>query len=223
MKIIAVADIHERLPDFNGEQADVLVIAGDICLKPRNDYLQQAHFINRVFTPWCERMLDQFNNILVVAGNHDVVFETRPELIQFSGAWQYLQDEEFILDGVKFWGTPWTIPFFNWGFNGRDEVRRAAFNLIPEDVDVIISHGPPRVGKVDVVCNIYNDYKEEFKGDPELSDAIQRTQPAFVFCGHLHDGHQQIANIGVSEIVNCSHVDDNYQVWSSDPWQIRNL
>lgn len=211
MKILATSDLHGNLPDgFDNLNADVLVVAGDLTMKHKNDVLAQAQFINNRFDPWCERMKEFFTHIVVIAGNHDVVWERNPEMITPQN-YIYLQDSGTEIDGVSFWGTPWTIPFFDWGFNGRDEVRKNAFDLIPLDVDVLISHGPPRLGNLDVVQNIYSNDEVKYTGDPLLNSAIIRTSPSFFFCGHIHEGKDLKYNMGISEIYNVCYVDEQYR------------
>lgn len=55
----------------------------------------------------------------------------------------YLEDESIELEGIKFYGIPWT-PRFVGGFQlFNDEQTRKVLDKIPTDVNVLISHGPP--------------------------------------------------------------------------------
>jgi len=215
MKIVATSDIHGKLPefislpDYKQLTGDVLIIAGDLTANYKNDFIGQAAFINGRFERWTGEMKNYFNHIIVIAGNHDAVWERAPELIYDSNNYIYLKDSSVTLDGVKFWGTPWTKPFFDWGFNAQDDKRQLIFDQIPEDVDVIISHGPPRFGTLDLVNNVYNNFKDEFTGDELLNELIERVKPKLFFCGHIHEGYGK-TQLAMTTIYNCSYVDENY-------------
>ena len=52
-----------------------------------------------------------------------------------------LHDEAVECFGYKFYGTAWQPEFGDWAFGlGRGEACRAAFEAIPEDTDVLVTH-----------------------------------------------------------------------------------
>lgn len=53
-------------------------------------------------------------------------------------------DSGITIDGVRFYGSPWTPEFYGWGFNAErgDEIA-AIWRRIPTETDVLITHGPP--------------------------------------------------------------------------------
>jgi hypothetical protein len=53
----------------------------------------------------------------------------------------YLQDDGCIIEGVKFWGSPWT--HCRYAFCGDEAERAKHFALIPTDTDIVITHNPP--------------------------------------------------------------------------------
>lgn len=56
----------------------------------------------------------------------------------------YLQDSSVTLYGIKVYGTPWQPWFGGWAFNlERGETILEKWNLIPNDADIVMSHGPP--------------------------------------------------------------------------------
>ena len=75
----------------------------------------------------------------------------------------YLEDSGVVIDGLKFWGSPWTPEFFDWAFNARRGLQLFdKWQKIPLDTDVLITHGPPagildlvvtRQGEAQVGCN----------------------------------------------------------------------
>lgn len=72
----------------------------------------------------------------------------------------YLQDQSFYLsmDGSfgreqptgpretwwKVYGSPWTPAFYSWGFMYTDKEQDMIVDRIPDDTDILITHGPPR-------------------------------------------------------------------------------
>jgi len=205
MKIVALSDLHEHFPPELPD-GDVLVIAGDLTFKHRRDFEGQARFINRQYHSWLLANTHKFKEIITIAGNHDFVFDEHPEMInKLPGI--YLQDSGCEIDGVKFWGTPINPPFCDWGFNRRNEVRELAFDLIPEDVDILISHAPPHnvKGKCDFCPGGH-------VGDPILADHIRRTKPKVVICGHIHEGGGIIDEFNIdTKVYNVSLCDRRYK------------
>ena len=53
-------------------------------------------------------------------GNHDFIFQESPaEVPPF--AWIYLEDSGVEINGLKIWGSPWQLPFFDWAYNMEEE------------------------------------------------------------------------------------------------------
>ena len=56
----------------------------------------------------------------------------------------YLEDTSIDLLGYKIWGSPWTPWFHDWGFNSRRGPEcKSHWDKIPDDTDIILTHGPP--------------------------------------------------------------------------------
>ena len=65
------------------------------------------------------RQITNVKHKIVIAGNHDWFCQTDPNLARqiLSTECIYLNEEETIIDGVRFWGSPWTPEFCSWAFN----------------------------------------------------------------------------------------------------------
>ena len=89
--------------------------------------------------------LNRHGHKILVAGNHDDAIEKHPELIpKLLPTTHYLQDSGVEIGGVKFWGSPWTPRFHGGAFMlDRGSSLRSQWGLIPDDTDVLITHGPP--------------------------------------------------------------------------------
>ena len=135
---------------------------------------------------------------LVVAGNHDFLFERDPATARalFTHA-TYLEDEAVEIDGVRFYGSPYTPEFFNWAFMlPRGEALRAKWSRIPNDVDVLVTHGPPN--KV-LDLTVHGDHA----GCEALAERVAELKPKLHVFGHIHEGYG-IRDDGPTRYMNAS-------------------
>lgn len=136
MRIVAISDIENRHWGIELPQGDALVCAGDISGNGKTQEITD-------FNKWLGSQPHQ--NKIVVAGNHDRLFEKSQGVARLLMTnCHYLQDESIEIDGLKFWGTPWQPIFGYWSFNlPRGEKLAEKWAMIPDDTDVLITHGPP--------------------------------------------------------------------------------
>lgn len=154
---------------------------------------------------------------VVIAGNHDWLFERTPafgrELL--AGA-IYLLDEATEIAGIRIWGSPWQPWFHDWAFNlPRGDALRAKWDLIPADTDVLITHGPP-FGHLDGAARSVGDWfgdgdvvDVEHVGCEELRAALDRVRPRVHVFGHIHEAYGQDSLDGTL-LVNASNCDADY-------------
>jgi len=123
----------------------------------------------------------------------------------------YLQDEEVVIDGIKFYGSPWQPEFMNWAFNlPRGEKLAEVWSHIPDDTDVLITHCPP-YGKLDLVINEYSDENGEMVGCKDLAERIMSLKKLklHVF-GHIHCSHGECFDQNSVHYVNASICTEEY-------------
>lgn len=196
MIAVCLSDLHGSLPYV--KESDLLILAGDYI---GNKIKHDEDWILGVFTDWLKDCASRTKfGIVAIAGNHDEIFEERPKLA-YSLPWTYLCDETVTINGRKFYGSPWQPVFYDWAFNLTEKQLAKKYAEIPEGLDVLISHGPPR-GFCDKTRGIS-------VGSTSLTAAIKTKEPKFVVCGHIHDGRGR-ATCGKSEIINCSVLNDQY-------------
>lgn len=220
MKIVAIADTHNQHDRVVLPEGDVLVHAGDFCGHGTPEEVRE-------YVVWLEER--DFEHIIQIAGNHERCLEPgeprRDSLLEsLRGVSTYLEDELVTIDGVTFYGSPWTPAFQDWAFmRQRGEDLRSVWSRIPENTDVLVTHGPP-YGIGDRVITrhpLLHDPDENPSrkrvGDRELLRAIDRIQPRHHICGHIHEDY------GVREredqattYHNVSVLDERYRV-SHDP------
>lgn len=223
MKITAISDFHGQLPPHSDlPPADVLVIAGDVCPDipskegkysfPDTGGALQGVWLDTHLRPWLEGCRWWFDHIIAIAGNHDFVFEHKglvPDL-----PWTYLEDSGVEIDGVRFWGTPWVPGLPRWAFHGTANTLAVRARAIPENTDVLISHGPPYQILDAVACG-WNpatlDTLWEHVGESEIRARIEEIKPQATICGHIHDMHGWNLDLG-SPVYNVSLLDDYYMM-----------
>lgn len=208
MRVVAISDTHCALDDIGPmlPPGDVLVHAGDLTM--RGSLKEVAHQLHVLASlPYTVKVL--------VAGNHDWLFERDPTTAQSllrdvaaSGV-VYLQDSSHVVDGVHFYGSPWQPRFYDWAFNvDRGPAIRAYWDRIPDGVDVLVTHGPPLY---------YGDWvpRGEHVGCADLLDTVARVRPRYHIFGHIHcDRGVRVGQGAVSAttFVNAACLDDRYDV-----------
>jgi Icc-related predicted phosphoesterase len=210
MKIVALADLHGWLPS-NIPECDVLVIAGDICPYQDHSYWYQKNWLAGNFNDWLKAQ--PARNIVGVAGNHDIIFEehlkgsTLPKL-----EWDYLCDSCVIIDHVKFYGHPWTKEFCEWAFNKKEWDLVEKDEMIPDDTNVLVTHGPP-YGILDTTRSVMEmkdgRIQREYLGSKSLKKRVNELKELKLHIfGHIHLGYGMIKPNDTT-FINASLVIDN--------------
>jgi hypothetical protein len=122
----------------------------------------------------------------------------------------YLQDSSAVIDGLKIYGSPWQPRFFDWAFNlDRGAEMAEKWRMIPTDIDILITHGPPN-GILDAVPRVWGT---EFTGCEELRKRVATIasigQLKLHVFGHIHCGYGNVEKFGV-QFVNASTCDEDY-------------
>lgn len=137
MRLVLLSDTHNfhlRMPP--PPAGDVIIHAGDLT---SSGTLEEI----RLFFEWFATL--PHASKIVIAGNHDFGFERTAEAAEalVPPNVTYLRDRGTEIGGFKVWGSPWQPWFGDWAFNlrrGPDIAEKWA--LIPDDVDVLVTHGP---------------------------------------------------------------------------------
>lgn len=205
MKITHISDTHNHLNFLTVPDADVLIHSGDATNMGTE----------KEFSKFVKDMAAlPHKNKIFVSGNHDWICQRNRKLAEtmLSDAGViYLQDSEVIIDGIKFYGSPWTPAFCDWAFNlySKQETEDI-FNLIPSDTDVLITHGPP-AGILDTVEDIDNVGNFINVGSPELAATVSRIKPKAHLFGHIHFSAGNLIKDGVL-YVNGAICDESNQL-----------
>jgi predicted phosphodiesterase len=195
MRIVLLSDTHDKHARIAVPDGDVLVHAGDATGKGSVEQLERfAAFF--VALPHAHK--------IVIAGNHDFGLEQHPGLgAELFGA-AYLCDAEANVGGLRVWGAPWQPWFFDWAFNlRRGEPLREKWALVPEGIDILVTHGPPH-GILD------RTLRGEPVGCEELTAALPRIRPRLHVFGHIHEAYGTHHD-GTTLFVNASNCTLAYQ------------
>ena len=168
-----MADTHGYHSRLSVPDGDVLIHAGDLTQRGTLPQLAQV-------ADWLRSL--PHRRKIIIAGNHDFAFERTPTEAQalFHGL-TYLQDAQTTVDGLTFWGSPWQPWFHSWAFNlHRGPAIDAKWQLIPNGVDVLITHGPPK-GFGDTI------YNGDRVGCEDLTRQLNRIKPRTHLYGHIHE------------------------------------
>tara|TARA_R110002094_G_scaffold138498_2_gene129838 strand:- start:693 stop:1313 length:621 start_codon:yes stop_codon:yes gene_type:complete len=190
MRIVCLSDTHSQHAQLEVPDGDVLVHAGDFTGRGERHEILEFH-------RWLATLPHQHK--LVIAGNHDLMFENDPEQARaLLNACTYLQDSGVTVDGIKFWGSPWQPLFYDWAFNlQRGPALAAKWALIPTDTDVLVTHGPP-FGILDMTA------RGEPAGCHELACELARVRPRLHVFGHIHEAYGQLKRNGTTFVNACN-------------------
>jgi Icc-related predicted phosphoesterase len=124
--------------------------------------------------------------------------ESDTELWRACAAWpsaDVLHGEAKEVAGAEFFGLGGAVPPtpFPWSFDLSEDEAAAKLESCPERA-VLVVHSPPK-GYVDEVHGRH-------RGSTSVLEAIERTRPALVVCGHIHQCWGTEAAIGTTPVVN---------------------
>ena len=200
MKLTFISDTHSLHHQLTLGSGDVLIHCGDFTGRGTlDDTLDFADYIAK----------QDFTHKIVIAGNHETCFEDErrqaAEAILRDVGIIYLNDSSVDISGVSFWGSPIQPAFCDWAFNRRRgaDIRRH-WNMIPDNVDVLLTHGPA-FGILDWCTH------GQRVGCEELLETIQRIKPKVHAFGHIHESYG-MREIDSTVFINACILDERYRV-----------
>jgi Icc-related predicted phosphoesterase len=190
-------------------EGDVLVHAGDWTHRG-----SESDTIN--FLKWFEGQ-QQYKHRVFIAGNHDFYPEREPTEFKklcnlYAPSCTYLQDSEATIEGYKFYGSPVSPFFCNWAFNKhRGPEIQQYWDLIPDDVEVLVTHGPV-LGFGDKLSEHGSEPGKHVGCANLLSTIDARLKDLRLhISGHIHESAGTYKHRDIT-LVNASVLDDRYRM-----------
>ena len=189
MNLLLFSDLHcdaaaaRRIVE-RATAADVLIGAGDFASVRRgiNVCIDVLRAVDRP--------------TVLVPGNN----ESLDELHAACRAWpqaHVLHGSGVEISGIRFYGLGGGVPvtpFGSWSYDFTEQQAADLLEKCPPGC-VLVSHSPPK-GAVD------HSSTGRSLGSTAVLDAITRTWPSLVVCGHIHESGGQTAMIGTTPVVN---------------------
>ena len=198
MRLVIISDTHCRHEELGTLRGDVLIHCGD----GGNGFTRHADDVDRLDT-WLGQQ--EFHRILCVGGNHDFEMQSRAErggpVLRNA---EYLQDRAYEYRGVRFYGSPWTPELVDWAYYLDDDQLRERWELIPDEVEVLITHTPP-FGILDRNSSGRNC------GCRELQRRLLDLSPRIHCFGHIHASAGTTRQNGTT-FVNAAMVNRRYEI-----------
>lgn len=175
MRVVVLSDTHGQHTKLNLPEGDLIVHSGDFS----NTGSYKDHY---TFIQWFGNL--PYKHKILVPGNHDIYSQQQPILIKelcTENNVHFLVDNMIEIEGKLIYGSPWTPRYGRWSWmKERGESIAKVWENIPNDLDLLITHGPPH-GILD--SNIFTRF---ICGCEELLKAIQDKKPYKHVFGHIH-------------------------------------
>ena len=175
LRLVLLSDTHQLHREVEVPDGDIFIHSGDFTMFSRS----MAEITD--FNTWLGELPHQHK--IVVPGNHEFFLEANPLKRSLLDNATVLINEGIEIDGLRIWGSPVT-PLYGGAFGlSSAEDRKRLYARIPEDTDVLITHGPP--------FGILDSGPDSglHSGCRELFDAVMRVRPKLHVFGHVHGAH----------------------------------
>eukprot|EP01080_Neovahlkampfia_damariscottae_P006691 gene6691-10856_t len=198
IRLVHISDTHDKLKYLIEQKkipdGDILCHTGDFSNRGGKESLEHFNYLLGILPHKYK---------IIVFGNHDYYQNLQPQEIQkYLTNGIYLQDSSVEIEGLKFYGAPWTNFTMAYGTNNLKYI----WDHIPKDTDVLMTHMPPfnvfdlawdLSQTSDLICQYCNESHKKFRhwGSYDLyQKVVQEIKPKLHLFGHVHD------EIGIKKI-----------------------
>ena|ERR1700688_2573125 len=211
MIIDCIADLHGHYPQLEG--GDLLIIAGDLTGEDSQEEVDD-------FDEWLANQ--RYKKKIFITGNHDnLLIREKPKKYMLKIGKKEFERHEYLCDsgtefeGLKIWGSPWTMKLKGMNpdcvaFTVDTEKQLAEkWALIPDDIDILVTHTP------------MFSYLDKTMDGPWVGSASLRLwskknylkggRIKLHICGHIHEGYGICEDAVIPIRVNASHVNERYE------------
>jgi uncharacterized protein len=193
MRLLCITDLHGRLAMLSriltsASPVDAVLLGGDL-----------TNFGSPIDVEKVVRLAEESSApVLTVAGNCDSA-EIDRRLVEMGVS---VSGRGTVLGSIAIQGVsgmpPWKGGMYSFTEEDLGRLLADGCQQIRDHRRVVLAHVPPRDTRLD--RTIFGRHV----GSSALRGFIERTQPALVVCGHIHEA-RGIDQIGETTVVNCGH------------------
>ena len=191
MKLLIFSDIHGDLRSLErivGQPADIYIAAGDL-----SNFGRALDRCGEVLQPLGERLW-------VLPGNHETCDETRAfcERFGFVDFHRRVRALPSATGATQWAGLGYSniTPFNTPGEYSEDEISKALNVFDGVKPLSLVVHFPPLGTTLDEFA------PGKHAGSPTLRTWVERAQPVYLFCGHIHECAGRSDRIGTTQCFN---------------------
>lgn len=209
MKIWHISDTHGYHEMLHVPQGVDLVIHSGDASNLKSPFLNEKEFLS--FWSWFEKLPIKYK--VYVPGNHDTFLEHsiskifRKNIIdsQYVNDIYLLINDYVTIENLKIWGSPVTPKFGNWAFMRSRDKTNKLWQTIPDDTDIIVTHGPPKY-----ILDLSEDTLRNLEncGDSSLFKRVKEINPKYHMFGHIHN-FKDLQNSGTKTIAKINTIFSN--------------
>ncbi len=210
MKAVCISDTHNYHNDVKLPDADILIHAGDFTMV--GSFAEVLEF-----NEWLGKQEHSYK--IVIAGNHDKCLGDNETLgLKMITNAIYLQNTGTEIEGKKIWGSPMTHSFdrmragltFHAPRDGKE--LKKTWDAIPDNLDVLITHGPPFAVLDEVQSDFTKWFSKENCGDGLLAAKVIEKKPRYHIFGHIHEGYGKFVSEYGTTFINASVINEAYNL-----------
>lgn len=200
MKIVFISDIHTKFQNIKIPKCDILISCGDYSFMGRIDEVRSFH-------EWMNKQ--KAKHKISVQGNHELEVEENFQISKLIAEEAcpgvHFIDEGLVeIKGLKIWCSAITPFFRDWAWNRHSHEIQKHWDVIPEGIDILVTHGPP-YGIADI-APIGGHI-----GCPKLLEAVRRVKPRIHAFGHIHEGYGDHGLSLGTHFINAAICDGQYR------------
>ncbi len=199
MKILGITDIHNRIENLqrilkDADQVDLVCLGGDLTNFGTPENAETiVHIAQSNKVP-----------VLAVAGNCDTaLIDQRLMELSVSVAGRGMIIKDIGIHGLSA-TPPWRRGMYEFEEEQLAQQLEVGFSQVQNARwHVVLAHVPPRNGKLD------RTFFFQHVGSLALREFVDKTQPALVICGHIHES-RGVEMLGATTVVNCGAAASGY-------------